>query len=64
MTKILALHGINHNMFGMRDPAQYGTVTLQDIYHSIESLAAELGVEVENRGGWGNSDRAISGISA
>jgi 3-dehydroquinate dehydratase-2 len=48
VTKILALHGINHNMFGKRDPAQYGTVTLQDIYASIEHLAKELGVEVEN----------------
>src|SRR3984957_12852910 len=48
VTKILALHGINHNMFGKRDPAQYGTVTLQDIYASIERLAKELGVEVEN----------------
>jgi 3-dehydroquinate dehydratase II len=47
VTKILALHGINHNMFGKRDPAQYGTVTLQDIYASIEGLAKELGVEVE-----------------
>jgi 3-dehydroquinate dehydratase II len=48
VTKILALHGINHNMFGKRDPAQYGTVTLEGIYASIESLAKELGVEVEN----------------
>jgi len=48
VTKILALHGINHNMFGKRDPAQYGTITLEDIYKSIEGLAKELGVEVEN----------------
>jgi 3-dehydroquinate dehydratase-2 len=48
MTKILALHGINHNMFGKRDPVQYGTFTLQDIYKSIEDLGTELGVEVEN----------------
>jgi 3-dehydroquinate dehydratase-2 len=48
MTKVLALHGINHNMFGKRDPAQYGTFTLQDIYKSIEDLGKELGVEVEN----------------
>jgi 3-dehydroquinate dehydratase-2 len=27
MTKILMLHGINHNMFGKRDPKQYGTIT-------------------------------------
>ncbi len=48
MTKILALHGINHNMFGKRDPVQYGNHTLQDIYKSIEDLGKELGVEVEN----------------
>ena len=48
MTKVLALHGINHNMFGKRDPAQYGSFTLQDIYTSIRTLAKELGVEVEN----------------
>ena len=28
MKKILMLHGINHNMFGKRDPVQYGTITL------------------------------------
>jgi 3-dehydroquinate dehydratase-2 len=48
MTKVLALHGINHNMFGKRDPAQYGSFTLQDIYKSIEDLGKELNVEVEN----------------
>ncbi|TBW41171.1 3-dehydroquinate dehydratase [Siculibacillus lacustris] len=48
MAKILALHGINHDMFGRRDPAQYGTATLADIYGRIEALAGELGVEVEN----------------
>ena len=29
--KILMLHGINHNMFGKRDPVQYGTITLAEI---------------------------------
>jgi 3-dehydroquinate dehydratase-2 len=48
VTRILALHGINHNMFGKRDPVHYGTATLQDIYASIERLAKDLGVEVEN----------------
>lgn len=48
MAKILALHGINHNMFGKRDPVQYGKFTLDDIYDSIEKLGNELGVEVEN----------------
>ena len=29
--KVLVLHGVNLNMFGRRDPAQYGTVTLTEI---------------------------------
>ena len=45
--KILVLHGINLNMFGKRDPAQYGTVTLAQIDARLASLGAELGVEVE-----------------
>jgi 3-dehydroquinate dehydratase-2 len=45
--KILVLHGINLNMFGKRDPAQYGTVTLAQIDVGLASLGSELGVEVE-----------------
>lgn len=44
--KILTLHGINLNMFGKRDPAQYGTATLEEIDHSLQALGKELGVEV------------------
>ena len=46
--KILMLHGINHNMFGKRDPKQYGTITLAEIDASLQTLAKELGVEVES----------------
>lgn len=46
--KILMLHGINHNMFGKRDPLQYGTVTLAEIDARLTALGAELGVEVES----------------
>jgi len=46
MKKILMLHGVNHNMFGKRDPAQYGTITLAEIDQRIQALASELGVEV------------------
>ncbi|MCA1069297.1 MULTISPECIES: type II 3-dehydroquinate dehydratase [Delftia] len=48
MKKILMLHGINHNMFGQRDPAQYGTVTLAEIDASLRSLGSQLGCEVDS----------------
>jgi 3-dehydroquinate dehydratase-2 len=44
--KILALNGVNLNMFGKRDPAQYGTMTLDEINAGLDALGAELGVEV------------------
>ena len=44
--KILMLHGINHNMFGKRDPKQYGSVTLEQIDAQLRALGAELGAEV------------------
>lgn len=47
MKKILMLHGINHNMFGKRDPAQYGTITLAQIDARLQALAEELGVQVD-----------------
>ena len=46
MKKILMLHGVNHNMFGKRDRAQYGTITLAEIDQRMRALASELGVEV------------------
>src|ERR1700712_5163313 len=46
--KILMLHGINHNMFGRRDPAQYGTITLGEINSQLISLGTELGVGIEH----------------
>ncbi|WP_454904967.1 type II 3-dehydroquinate dehydratase [Variovorax gossypii] len=46
--KILMLHGINHNMFGKRDPKQYGTVTLAEIDAQLQALGKELGTEVES----------------
>jgi 3-dehydroquinate dehydratase-2 len=44
--KILMLHGINHNMFGKRDPAQYGTTTLAEIDAKLQALGLDLGAEV------------------
>lgn len=48
MKRILVLHGINLNMFGQRDPAQYGTITLAEIDARLQALGAELGVAVES----------------
>lgn len=45
--KVLMLHGVNLNMFGRRDPKQYGTITLEEINAQLAALGAELGVEVE-----------------
>jgi 3-dehydroquinate dehydratase II len=45
--KILMLHGINHNMFGKRDPVQYGTITLDEINASLTTLGKKLGAQVE-----------------
>ena len=45
--KVLMLHGINHNMFGKRDPAQYGTITLAEIDAKLKALGKELGTAVE-----------------
>ena len=45
--KFLVLNGINLNMFGKRDPKQYGTVTLAQIDAQLVALGQELGAEVE-----------------
>ena len=44
--KVLVLHGVNLNMFGKRDPSQYGTATLAEIDSKLAALGGELGVEV------------------
>ncbi|NDD03178.1 MAG: type II 3-dehydroquinate dehydratase [Betaproteobacteria bacterium] len=45
--KILCLNGINLNMFGKRDPAQYGTITLAEIDAQVKQLGKDLGGHVE-----------------
>jgi 3-dehydroquinate dehydratase-2 len=44
--KILMLNGINLNMFGKRDPKQYGTITLDQINEQVVKLGQELGAQV------------------
>ncbi|WER48321.1 type II 3-dehydroquinate dehydratase [Cupriavidus sp. WKF15] len=46
--KVLMLHGINHNMFGKRDPVQYGTITLNEIDEKLHALGRELGAKVDS----------------
>ena len=46
--KVLMLHGINHNMFGKRDPKQYGTITLDQINEQVAALGKELGVDIQH----------------
>ena len=48
MKKVLVLNGINLNMFGKRDPKQYGTTTLAEIDTMLKKVAEELGVDVES----------------
>jgi 3-dehydroquinate dehydratase-2 len=48
MKTFLMLHGINHDMFGKRDPKQYGTTTLAEIDGHLQALGKELGVAVDS----------------
>ncbi len=43
--RIEVLHGVNLNMLGSRDPAQYGTLTLLELEQQISEWASALGME-------------------
>ena len=43
MKNILMLHGVNHNMYGHRNPKFYGTDTLEDINAAMLKEADEIG---------------------
>lgn len=42
----LMLSGVNHNLFGTRDPKQYGTTTLAQIEENLTRVGKELGVKI------------------
>jgi len=45
---ILLLSGPNLNLFGQRDPAVYGTATLDDLVDDARKAAAEHGYDLEH----------------
>jgi 3-dehydroquinate dehydratase-2 len=42
--RIEVMHGVNLDMLGKRDPAQYGTLTLSELEQHVDGFAAELGL--------------------
>jgi 3-dehydroquinate dehydratase-2 len=44
--RIEVMHGVNLDQLGRRDPAHYGTITLDGLERAIEDYAGELGLSV------------------
>lgn len=45
--KILVIHGPNLNMLGKREPAIYGSTTLDDINSELVKMASENGIAID-----------------
>jgi 3-dehydroquinate dehydratase-2 len=45
--KVKVIHGVNLNLLGIRDPAVYGTDTLEEINEKLKTRGKELDIELE-----------------
>src|SRR5438309_1807118 len=45
---VLVLHGPNLNLLGIREPAVYGSTTLQDIDNDLKRAAAAAGASLQS----------------
>lgn len=45
--RVAVLHGVNLDQLGRRDPAQYGTLTLDGLERAIKGFADELDLRVQ-----------------